>query len=93
MSAVQVSDLEKRLSHHLQAVQEGERVTVLDQDDPIATIVPYEEDHGQEEDHGLRVRHPASGAPPLADVPIPPLEIDTSFDIVDLLEMERQSQR
>lgn len=86
MSAVRIADLKSRLSHHLRAVQRGDRVIVLAHDRPIATIVPYREDDS------FQVRRPASGAPALQDVPLPP-PLDLDVDIVDLLLEERQVGR
>jgi prevent-host-death family protein len=41
MSEVRIADLKARLSEHLRSVQNGETVTVLDRDTPVARIVPY----------------------------------------------------
>jgi prevent-host-death family protein len=43
MYAVQVTDLRRRLGHHLHNVQCGELITVWRGATPIARIVPYEE--------------------------------------------------
>jgi len=41
MSDVRIADLKARLSEHLRTVRNGETVTVLDRDTPVARIVPY----------------------------------------------------
>ena len=41
MSDVRIADLKARLSEHLRTVGNGETLTVLDRDTPVARIVPY----------------------------------------------------
>lgn len=41
MSDVRIAELKARLSEHLRTVRNGETLTVLDRDTPIARIVPY----------------------------------------------------
>jgi len=41
MSRVRIAELKARLSAHLRSVRNGDTVTVLDRDTPIARIVPY----------------------------------------------------
>ena len=41
MSDVRIADLKARLSEHLRSVRNGDTVTVLDRDTPVARIVPY----------------------------------------------------
>jgi prevent-host-death family protein len=41
MSNVRIADLKARLSEHLRSVRNGNTLTVLDRDTPIARIVPY----------------------------------------------------
>ena len=41
MSDVRIADLKARLSEHLRMVRNGETLTVLDRDTPVARIVPY----------------------------------------------------
>ena len=41
MREVRIAELKARLSEHLRSVRNGETVTVLDRDTPIARIVPY----------------------------------------------------
>lgn len=41
MSEVRIADLKARLSEHLRSVRNGNTLTVLDRDTPVARIVPY----------------------------------------------------
>jgi len=41
MSKVRIAELKARLSEHLRSVRNGETLTVLDRETPIARIVPY----------------------------------------------------
>jgi prevent-host-death family protein len=41
MSDVRIADLKARLSEHLRSVRNGNSLTVLDRDTPVARIVPY----------------------------------------------------
>ena len=41
MSDVRIADLKARLSEHLRSVRNGDTITVLDRDTPVARIVPY----------------------------------------------------
>jgi prevent-host-death family protein len=41
MSDVRIADLKARLSEHLRSVRNGDSLTVLDRNTPIARIVPY----------------------------------------------------
>jgi prevent-host-death family protein len=41
MSDVGIAELKARLSEHLRSVRNGNTLTVLDRDTPIARIVPY----------------------------------------------------
>jgi antitoxin (DNA-binding transcriptional repressor) of toxin-antitoxin stability system len=41
MSDVGIADLKARLSEHLRSVRNGDTLTVLDRDTPIAQIIPY----------------------------------------------------
>lgn len=41
MGEVRIADLKARLSEHLRSVRNGDTVTVLDRDTPVARIVPY----------------------------------------------------
>jgi prevent-host-death family protein len=41
MGEVRIADLKARLSEHLRSVRNGDTVTVLDRNTPVARIVPY----------------------------------------------------
>jgi prevent-host-death family protein len=41
MSDVRIADLKARLSEHLRSVRNGNTLTVLDRETPVARIVPY----------------------------------------------------
>ncbi len=86
MNAVGIAELKAKLSQHLRLVRRGHRVTVMDREQPIAIIVPYDRDQT------LQVRKPDPDAPALQDVPLPP-PLDVGIDIVDLLLEERQGDR
>ena len=87
MDTVRIADLKARLSEHLRAVRRGRTLTVLDRDQAIARIVPYEGEH-----RALVVRSPRPGAPALARVPLPP-RLRSKVDVVTLLAEERQAER
>jgi len=85
MRAVRIAELKSRLSEYLRAVRNGETISVLDHETPIAQIVPVRE-------CALRIRKPAPGTPPPNRVRLPkPLKLNV--DIVDLLLEERQGHR
>ena len=85
-NAVGIAQLKAHLSHHLQRVREGQSVTVMDRNHPIATIVPHREEES------LRVRKPLPGAPALQDIELPD-PVESEIDIVELLMEERQIDR
>ena len=86
MKAVRIAELKSRLSEYLRAVRNGETISVLDRETPVAQIVPVRERVA------LRVRKPAAGSPAPNRVRLPkPLTLDV--DIVDVLLDERQSHR
>ena len=86
MNAVGIAELKARLSHHLRAVRQGNTVTIMDRNQPIATIVPHRRDAS------FQVRKPAPDAPRLQEITLPP-PLDLDLDIVDLLLAERQVDR
>lgn len=57
MKAVRIAELQSRLSEHLRAVLNGETISVLDHETPVAPIVPVRERVA------LRIRKPAEFAP------------------------------
>ena len=83
MTRVGIAELKARLSEHLRKVRQGETVTVLDRQTPIARIVPYGGGHGL-----LRIRNPAAGSPPPARVPLPAVPA-VDVDVVELLLQDR----
>ena len=86
MRAVWIAELKSRLSEYLRAVRNGETISVLDRETPVAQIVPVREGVA------LRIRKPVPGAPPPNRVRLPkPLKLNV--DIVDLLLEERQGHR
>ena len=86
MKEVRIAELKARLSEYIRAVRNGESISVLDRDTPVAQIVPVRERVA------LRIRMPAPGTPPPFRVRLPkPLKLDV--DIVDLLLEERQGHR
>jgi prevent-host-death family protein len=86
MKQAGIAELKSRLSEYLRAVRRGETISVLDRDTPIAQIVPVRERAS------LRIRKPATGAPPPNRVPLPkPLNL--KVDVVKLLLEERQGYR
>ena len=82
MKQARIAELKSRLSEYLRAVRDGETVTVLDRDTPVARIVPVQQSE-------LRVRKPAPGSPRPNRVPLPP-PLDLKIDVLDLLLEERQ---
>jgi prevent-host-death family protein len=86
MKQVRIAELKARLSAYLRTVRQGETIAVLDRDTPVAHIVPFRERSA------LRVRKPASTAPPLNRVRRPkPLKLN--LDVLQLLLEERQGHR
>ena len=86
MKKVRIAELKSRLSEYIRAVRNGETISVLDRDTPVAQIVPVRERVA------LRIRKPAPGTPPPNRVRLPkPLKLD--IDIVQLLLEERQGHR
>lgn len=41
MTDVRIAELKAHLSEHLRSVRNGDTVTVLDRDTPVARLVPY----------------------------------------------------
>ncbi len=87
MNTVRIADLKSRLSEYLRKVRRGGSLTVLDRDNPIARIVPYETDGAS-----LKVRAPLPDAPKLQRVSLPP-PLRLHKDIVEFLMKERQGER
>lgn len=86
MKEVRIAELKSRLSEYIRAVRNGETISVLDRETPVAQIVPVRDRVA------LRVRKPAPGAPRPNRVTLPkPLKLE--IDIVALLLEERQNHR
>ena len=85
MKEAGIAELKSRLSEFLRAVREGDTVTVLDRDKPVAKIVPMHEP-------GLRIRKPVPGSPCPNRVPLPP-PLDSKIDVLEVLLEERQIRR
>lgn len=86
MKRVRIADLKARLSAHLREVREGEVITVLDRDTPIARIVPH-----REAEPLLTVRSKRRGATLQSLRLPPPLSVDV--DVVELLLEDRRGGR
>ena len=86
MKQVGIAELKSRLSEYLRAVRQGETISVLDRETPVAQIVPVREKRL------LHIRKPAPGAPPPNRVQLPgPAAL--KLDVVELLLEERQGHR
>jgi prevent-host-death family protein len=86
MKRVRIADLKAHLSEHLRTVRQGEVITILDRETPIARIVPHQKDESS-----LVIRNKRQGATLRSVRMPPPLRTDT--DIVDLLLEERRAER
>ncbi|MEK7403627.1 MAG: hypothetical protein AAB225_00825 [Acidobacteriota bacterium] len=83
MRKVRIAELKSRLSEHLRAVKQGQTITVLERDSPIARITPLESRRSP-----LVIRPRSARAAALADIRLPaPLKLKT--DILALLAQER----
>jgi antitoxin (DNA-binding transcriptional repressor) of toxin-antitoxin stability system len=80
MKTVGTAELKAHLSAHLRAVRQGETITVLDRQQPIARIVPMENRSGE-----LTSRPPVGA---LSDIPVPS-PVRGSGDVLDDLQAER----
>ncbi|MHC4547561.1 MAG: type II toxin-antitoxin system Phd/YefM family antitoxin [Planctomycetota bacterium] len=87
MKRLRIAEFKARLSEHLRAVRRGESLIVMDRDNPIARVVPYET--GEEP---LTVRKPVGKHRSLQNVPLPP-RLKIKADVVALLLEERQGER
>ena len=87
MKSVRIAELKARLSEHLRKVRQGQVLTVMDRDTPIARLIPCGSNA-----QALTIRRPARTSPPLHRVPLPP-PLKIEIDVVDLLLEERQAER
>jgi len=78
---VLISRLKAKLSHYLNAVREGEIVTVFDRRTPIARIVPLEQDD--------RLHIEAAPASPRAVAGVKGVRAKRPVDILDILAASR----
>lgn len=85
MKQVGIAELKSRLSEFLRAVRDGDTVTILDRNKPVAKIVPIQEP-------GLRIRKPVPGSPRPNRVPLPP-PLNSKIDVLEVLLEERQNYR
>lgn len=87
MTRVKIAELKARLSEYLRQVRRGHPVVVLDRNQPIARLIPFDADG-----ETLVVREPLGRYPSLQKVPLPKgLKLD--LDIADLLLEQRQVER
>jgi prevent-host-death family protein len=86
MKKVGVADLKAKLSEYLRIARKGGEVTVMDRDQPIARIVPYDEAVA------LQIREPLVAYKTLGDIPLPP-PIALDVDPVELLIEDRRRDR
>lgn len=84
MKTVGVAELKARLSEYLRSVRKGHDVTVMDRDQPIARIVPYETQSA------LTVREPLTEYRTLGDIPLPP-PAALQVDAVEVLLADRRT--
>lgn len=85
MLEVRIADLKARLSEYLRQVRNGEVLTVLDRNTPIARVIPHEKSPT------LASRRPPAGSR-IQDVALPP-PLKLGVDLMALLAEERQSSR
>ena len=81
--SVRVAELKARLSAYLRKVRDGETITVLDRDTPVARLVPL----GSGAPLSVRAAHGR-----LHDVRLPP-PLALEADVLELLLEERQVER
>jgi len=87
MKQVGIAELKARLSHYLREVSQGQPITIVDRDRPVALLVPIEAATS-----GMVVRRPVRRFQRLQDVPLPP-PLRLSEDVVTYLMAERQGKR
>lgn len=87
MKQVGIAELKARLSHYLREVRQGQPITVVDRDRPVARLLPIEAVAS-----GMVVRRPVGRFRRLQDVPLPP-PLRLSEDVVTYLLAERQGKR
>ena len=80
MSDVRIADLKARLSEHLRSVRNGNTLTVLDRDTPVARIVPYSA-------QPLEIR---KARRPLRDLKLPPTPAKRTDSVALVVEDRRR---
>ena len=84
MTKVGIAQLKAHLSRYVRSIRRGETVVVLDRNEPVARIVPFERDETM-----LPIRPPLK---PLHDfIPLPP--VLTPVDSLSALLEERRERR
>ena len=82
MTRVRIAEFKARLSEYLRTVRRGHELTILDRDQPIATVSPYAIGGA------FAVREPSGAYRKPGDVPMPP-PLKLPVDPVKLLLGER----
>jgi len=85
MNAIGVAELKARLSEYLREVRNGHEVVVMDRNQPIARLVPFEAPA-----RSSVVREPMGRYRTLGDVPMPPAPANLTIDPVELLLQDRR---
>ena len=83
MTSVRIAEFKARLSEYLRTVRRGHSLTILDRDQPVATVSPYATSGA------FAVREPSGAFRKPSDVPMPPA-LKLRVDPVELLLEERQ---
>ena len=86
MRRVRTAQLKARISEYLRHVRLGHSLIVLDRDNPIARIVPFEPN-----DSSWIVKKPNPDAPPLSAIRLPP-RLKTRVNAVALLLEDRRRE-
>ena len=84
MTNVGIAQLKAHLSRYVRSIRRGETVVVLDRNEPVARIVPY-----QSEQTILSIRQPLK---PLQDLTLP-LPVRAPVDSLSALLEERRDRR
>jgi prevent-host-death family protein len=79
---VNVSELRAKLSEHLRYVREGDTITVMERDTPIAEIVPAREENKKPKITPIHVPEPGLR---LGDLHFKPLDPPLDVDVVEIL--------
>ena len=85
MKQVRIAQFKARLSEYLRSVRRGHTLTILDRDQPVATVTPWAPVGV------LAIREPAGVYRKPSDVPMPP-PLRLRVDALDLLFEDRQNE-